>query len=63
MLPGVKLLVPVAFGLTAFRVLLQLWWYGRAFVSGTERPIAVPLVLSVAEQAAEEARHVGALNK
>ena len=59
----VKLLVPVAFGLTALRVLLQLWGYGRAFVSGTERPIAVPLVLSVAEQAAEEARHVGALNK
>lgn len=51
-----KLLVPVALTLTALRLGLQLWGYGLAFVSGTTRPVAVPLVLSVAEQAAEEAR-------
>lgn len=59
----VKLLVPVAFSLTAVRVALQLWGYGRAFVEGAERPIGVPLVLSAAEQAAEEARHVGGFKK
>ena len=55
----VKLLVPLSLGITALRLMLQLWGYARAFASGADRPIGVPLVLSVAEQAAEEARHVG----
>ncbi len=53
-----KLVVPVAFSVMAMRVVIQLWGYGRAFVMGQERPVAVPLVQTVAEQAAEEAAHI-----
>ena len=53
-----KLVVPVAFFVMALRVVLQLWGYARAFVLGLERPVAVPLVQSAAEQAAEEAAHI-----
>ncbi|HBQ35292.1 MAG TPA: C4-dicarboxylate ABC transporter permease, partial [Rhodobacteraceae bacterium] len=38
--------------------MVQLVGYGRAFVLGLVEPIAVPLVLSAAAQAAEEAEHV-----
>ena len=58
-----KLLVPLAFGIMALRLVLQLWGYGRAVVKGLERPVAVPLVKSAAELAAEEAEHVSALNR
>lgn len=54
-----KLLAPVAFSVLCVRVVLQLWGYGRAFVLGLVEPVAVPLVLSAAAQAAEEAQHVG----
>ena len=47
----------------ALRLVLQLWGYGRAVVKGLERPVAVPLVKSAAELAAEEAEHVSALNR
>ena len=57
-----KLLVPVAFSVLALRLLVQLWGYGRAFVLGLVEPIAVPLVLSAAAQAAEEAEHVTGLD-
>ncbi|WP_425038596.1 TRAP transporter small permease subunit [Primorskyibacter sp. S187A] len=50
-----KLMVPVAFSVLALRLLVQIWGYGRAFVLGLERPVAVPMVLSAAEQAAAEA--------
>lgn len=50
-----KLLVPVAFSVLALRLLLQIWGFGRAFVLGLDRPVAVPMVLSTAEQAAAEA--------
>ncbi|MGR3614643.1 MAG: TRAP transporter small permease subunit, partial [Paracoccaceae bacterium] len=50
-----KLVVPVAFGVLVARLLLQVWGYGRAFVLGLENPVAVPLNLSVAEQARLEA--------
>jgi len=50
-----KLLVPVAFSVLALRLLLQIWGFGRAFVLGLEHPVAVPMVLSAAEQAAAEA--------
>lgn len=53
-----KLVVPVAFAVVSARLLLQLWGYGRALLLGLERPVAVPLVQSAAEQAAEEALHM-----
>jgi len=51
-----KLLVPVAFSVLCLRLVLQAWAYGRALVLGLERPAAVPLVRSVAEQAEAEAQ-------
>jgi len=56
-----KLLVPVAFSVLAMRLMVQLWGYGRAMVLGLSEPIAVPLVMSAAAQAAEEAEHVAGL--
>jgi len=53
-----KLLVPVAFSVLALRFMVQLVGYGRAFVKGLVEPVAVPLVMSAAAQAAEEAEHV-----
>lgn len=53
-----KLLAPVAFAVLALRLLLQMVGYARAFWRGDTRPVAVPLVVSAAEQAAEEAAHV-----
>jgi TRAP-type C4-dicarboxylate transport system permease small subunit len=50
-----KLLAPVAFSVLCVRLVLQLWGYGRAFVYGLSAPVAVPLIQSAAEQAAEEA--------
>ncbi|MFD1343345.1 TRAP transporter small permease subunit [Litorisediminicola beolgyonensis] len=55
-----KLVVPVAFAVLIPRLVLQLWGYGRAFLQGLDRPVAVPLVQSAAEQAAEEAEHLAA---
>ncbi|GGG78039.1 hypothetical protein GCM10011415_28730 [Salipiger pallidus] len=53
-----KLIVPAAFGVMVLRLILQLWGYGRALVLGLDAPVAVPLVQSAAEQAAEEAQHI-----
>jgi len=50
-----KLVVPVAFGILSLRLILQAVGYGRALVLGLENPVAVPLTLSVAEQAMAEA--------
>lgn len=50
-----KLVVPVAFAVLVLRLLLQAWGYGRALVLGLENPVAVPLNLTVAEQARLEA--------
>ena len=50
-----KLVVPIAFGILVLRLLLQTWGYGRALVLGLESPVAVPLNLTVAEQARLEA--------
>jgi TRAP-type C4-dicarboxylate transport system permease small subunit len=50
-----KLVVPIAFGVLVLRLLLQAWGYGRALVLGLENPVAVPLNLSIAEQARLEA--------
>lgn len=53
-----KLIVPVAFAVMSLRCALQLWGFGRAFVLGLDRPVAVPLVQTAAEQAAQEAGHI-----
>ncbi len=53
-----KLVVPVAFFVMSLRLILQLIGFGRGFVLGLESPAAVPLVQSVAEQAAQEAEHI-----
>ncbi len=53
-----KLVVPIAFGVLVARLLLQAAGYGRAFIYGLENPVAVPLNLTVAEQAAIEAAAV-----
>lgn len=50
-----KLIVPLAFGVLVLRLLLQVWGYGRALILGLENPVAVPLNLTVAEQARIEA--------
>ncbi len=50
-----KLVVPLAFGVLVLRLLLQAWGYGRALILGLENPVAVPLALTVAEQARIEA--------
>ncbi|MEL6808291.1 MAG: TRAP transporter small permease [Pseudomonadota bacterium] len=50
-----KLVVPIAFAILTLRLLLQAWGYGRALILGLENPVAVPLNLSVAEQARIEA--------
>ncbi|WP_373049854.1 TRAP transporter small permease subunit [Thalassovita aquimarina] len=57
-----KLLAPVAFSVLCLRLVIQIWGYGRAFVQGLVEPVAVPLVLSAAAQAAEEAQHVSGLD-
>ncbi len=53
-----KLLAPVSFSVLCLRLVLQIWGYGRAVWLGLERPVAVPLVMSAAEIAAEEAQLV-----
>lgn len=50
-----KLVVPIAFAVLVARLLLQVVGYGRALVLGLENPVAVPLNLTVAEQARIEA--------
>lgn len=58
-----KLLVPVAFSVLAVRLLLQLWGYVLGVVKGGDEPVAVPLLKSAAELAAEEAEHVSRLDR
>ena len=50
-----KLVVPVAFLVLVLRLILQAVGYGRAFILGLQNPVAVPLNLTVVEQAAIEA--------
>lgn len=53
-----KLIVPVAFSVLSLRLFLQLWGYFNALISGTERPIGVPMVEDAATVAAREAATV-----
>ncbi|MDQ2093467.1 TRAP transporter small permease subunit [Rhodalgimonas zhirmunskyi] len=50
-----KLIVPVAFTVLAMRLLIQAYGYGRALILGLEAPVAVPMVMDAAAQAAAEA--------
>ena len=54
-----KLVVPVAFAVLVARLLLQAVAYARALWLGLESPVAVPLIQSVADQAAAEADQLG----
>ena len=49
-----KLMVPVALSILWLRLLLQFLGYFRLFLNPAVTPVAVPLVLDVAEQAEEE---------
>ena len=53
-----KLLVPVSFSVLVLRLALQLWGFGRAFVTGATSPVAVPLMEDAATAAANEAATV-----
>jgi TRAP-type C4-dicarboxylate transport system permease small subunit len=53
-----KLVVPVAFAVISLRLALQLWGFGRAFLRNEDRPVAVPLIQTAAEQAAAEAEQI-----
>ncbi|MGB3178955.1 MAG: TRAP transporter small permease [Albidovulum sp.] len=53
-----KLLAPVAFFVLVLRLLVQCAGFTSALRSGTDTPVAVPLIIDVATQAAHEARHV-----
>lgn len=53
-----KLVVPIAFGLLCLRLALQVVGYTRAAVLGLERPVAVPLIQSIEEQARAEAEQL-----
>ncbi|MEO0675957.1 MAG: TRAP transporter small permease [Pseudomonadota bacterium] len=58
-----KIVVPFAFAVLSLRLILQIWGYGRAFLLGLERPVAVPLPLSAAEQAQAEADQLEGTDK
>lgn len=51
-----KLVVPIAFAVLVLRLLLQAWGYARALVLGLDTPVAVPLSLTVEQQAMAEAK-------
>ncbi|WP_226548837.1 TRAP transporter small permease subunit [Celeribacter naphthalenivorans] len=53
-----KLLAPVAFGVLTVRLALQIVAYLRAIITGTDNPVAVPLPIDMATQAAMEAESV-----
>ena len=53
-----KLLVPVAFSVLCFRLIIQIYGYGRACILGLENPVAVPLIQDVAAVAAAEAEQL-----
>lgn len=53
-----KLAVVAAFAVLSLRAALQVWAYGRALILGLDRPAAIPLSLSIEEQAAAEAEQL-----
>jgi len=57
-----KLIVPVGFSVLSLRLILQAWGFGRAFITGASRPVAVPLYEDAATAAANEAATVSGFN-
>jgi len=57
-----KLVVPLAFGVLCLRLILQAFSYGRAFWINARRPAAVPLPLTISEQAQAEAGQLEGAN-
>lgn len=57
-----KLLVPLAFAVLGLRLSIQLCGYARAFLSGSARPVAVPLNEDASTVAAREAESVSGLD-
>lgn len=55
-----KLMVPLAFSVLALRMVIQLWGFGVGFVTNATVPVAVPLVLDAATQAAAESHYISA---
>ena len=51
-------MVPIAFAVLVARLILQAIGYARALWLGLENPVAVPLIQSIAEQAAAEAEQL-----
>lgn len=41
-----KLVVPVALSILAIRLLLQCWGFARAIISGSDKPVGVPMIVS-----------------
>jgi TRAP-type C4-dicarboxylate transport system permease small subunit len=58
-----KLLAPIAFSVLCVRVALQVWGFSRAIVTGTDRPVAVPLIEDPATQARNEAEQFSGHDK
>lgn len=58
-----KLIVPVAFGVLSLRLILQLWGYGRAIITGDPNPVAVPMIENAATAAANEAATVSGFDE
>ena len=58
-----KLIVPLAFAVLCARLVIQIIAYSQAIVSGREHPVAVPLPIDSATQAALEAAQVGGDDK
>ena len=58
-----KLLAPIAFTVLSLRLILQLWGYGRAILTGDRSPVAVPLIEDVATIAANEAAGVSGFER
>ncbi|MEM9756970.1 MAG: TRAP transporter small permease [Pseudomonadota bacterium] len=53
-----KLIVPVMLSILFLRLLLQIWGFARALITGAKRPVAVPLIEDAQTQAAREAETV-----
>ncbi|MEM9048830.1 MAG: TRAP transporter small permease [Pseudomonadota bacterium] len=53
-----KLVAPIAFAVLSLRLALQLLGYGRAVLTGAEKPAALPLIEDIATQARREAEQL-----
>lgn len=58
-----KLVVPVAFSVLSLRLVLQVWAYGRAMITGDKHPVAVPMIEDAATTASNEAATVSGFDE